>query len=292
LIKTVKSVWLLSLLILLLGNSLFAQTGQEGRRREDPLTLRIAVMGPGDELYFWWGHIGLIVENAETRASRFYDYGIFSFRNAHFFTNFAFGRLLYSCGDSPAASNIAQYIDLNRDVTIYTLDLPPEWKEAVRDFAEQNVLPENRDYYYHHFKDNCATRIRDIINLATDGQFFDALGELPGRYTFRQHVRRHTWFSPFFDWFLNFCMGQNIDAPITVWQEMFLPSEIALRIGDFRYRDPSGLERKLVSSVEIINRSVGRPAVLELPRKQWPRELLLGGLVAAALGFLLIILRK
>ncbi|MDR2028813.1 MAG: DUF4105 domain-containing protein [Treponema sp.] len=293
--KTAKPLWLLSSLILLLlpGLPLSAQTGdQAGRAREDPLTLRIAVMGPGDELYFWWGHIGLIIENADTGRSDFYDYGIFSFRNAHFFTNFAFGRLLYSCGVSPTNSNIAQYISINRAVTLYTLDLPPEKKEEVRQFVEQNVLPENRDYYYHHFKDNCATRIRDIIDLATGGQFFEALGNLPGRYTLRQHVRRHTWFSPFFDWFLNFCMGQDIDTPITVWQEMFLPAEIGRRIEDFRYRDPSGRERNLVSSVEVIHRAPDRPAVLEVPRKQWPRELLLGSLLAAALGFFLILRRK
>jgi hypothetical protein len=177
-------------------------------------------------------------------------------------------------------------------VTIYTLDLSPEQKAAVWWFARENVLPENRDYYYHHFKDNCATRIRDIIDLATDGQFFDALGDLPGRYTFRQHVRRHTWFSPFFDWFLNFCMGQDIDTPLTVWQEMFLPGEIGKRIEDCRYLDPSGRERNLVRSVEIISRAVDRPAVLEVPRRQWPRELLLGVLLSMALGFFLFLRRK
>jgi hypothetical protein len=291
--KTVKSVWFLGFLLLLLppGNPLFAQAGGTGDER-DPLTLKIAVMGPGDELYFWWGHIGLIIENAEDGSSRFYDYGIFSFRNAHFFTNFAFGRLLYSCGVSPTDLNIDQYVRANRDVTIYTLDLSPEQKTAVWWFARENVLPENRDYYYHHFKDNCATRIRDIIDLATGGQFFDALGDLPGRYTFRQHIRRYTWFSPFFDWFLNFCMGQDIDAPLTVWQEMFLPSEIGRRIEDFRYLDSSGRERNLVSSVEIISRTVNRPAALEVPRRQWPRELLFGVLLSMALGFFLFLRRK
>ncbi|MDR3336711.1 MAG: DUF4105 domain-containing protein, partial [Treponema sp.] len=132
------------------------------------------------------------------------------------------------------------------------------------------------DYYYHHFKDNCATRIRDIIDLATDGQFKEAFGEAPGRYTLRQHVRRHTWFSPFFDWLLNFLMGQDIDTSITVWDEMFLPQEIGNRMLYFRYTDVFGAERDLVSSVEVLNRAINRPQVLEVPRKQWPRELILG----------------
>jgi hypothetical protein len=268
--------------------ALFAQTPREGADTDnDRLSLKIAVMGPGDELYFWWGHIALIIEDRITGRSLFYDYGIFSFDNENFFVNFAMGRLLYSCGVSPAERNYQGYIRTNRDITIYTLDLPAAVKEEVRRFAETNVLPENRDYYYHHFKDNCATRIRDILDLATGGQFKERFGEAPGRYTLRQHVRRHTWFSPFFDWLLNFLMGQNIDTPITVWEEMFLPSEIGARIRDFRYIDPSGTERPLVRAVTTMNRAVNRPAVLDVPRRQWPRELLLGLFITAILAGLL-----
>jgi hypothetical protein len=240
-------------------------------------------MGPGDELYFWWGHIVLIIEDAVTGKAQLYDWGRFSFETEHFYVNFAFGRLLYSCGVSPVNPVVNAYIRSNRDVTTYTLDLPSSTKEELRRFAEHNVLPENRDYYYHHFKDNCATRIRDILDQATDGQFKERFGAAPGRYTLRQHVRRHTWFSPFFDWLLNFFMGQDIDRPMTVWEEMFLPSEIGKRIEDFRYVDSAGTERNLVSAVEVLNRAVNRPAVLEVPRRQWPQELMLGLSIAAIL---------
>ncbi|MDR2617377.1 MAG: DUF4105 domain-containing protein [Treponema sp.] len=251
------------------------------------LVLKLAVMGPGDELYFWWGHIGLIIEDAGTGDARFYDWGIFSFENENFFANFAFGRLLYSCGSSQAARNINYYIGNNRDITVYTLDIPADKKEEVRSFAEWNVRPENRDYYYHHFKDNCSTRIRDILDMATSGAFKARYGDAPGRYTLRQHVRRHTWFSPFFDWILNFWMGQDIDKPITVWDEMFLPAEVGARIQDFSYTGGDGVERRLVSRVERVNNAVGRPPVLEVPRKQWPRELALGCVVAVFMAVLL-----
>jgi hypothetical protein len=67
---------------------------------------------------------------------------------------------------------------------------------------------------------------------------------------------------------------------------MFLPSEIALRAQEFSYFDPLGREHKLISDVEIINRAVNRPAVLDTPRLQWPRELVLG--CALALFFALL----
>ena len=260
--------------------SLFAQNSNSWRG--DALTLKLAVMGPGDELYFWFGHIGLVVENKVSGQARYFDWGVFSFENNHFFVDFAFGRLIYSCMVSRPEPNYNAYAQHNRSITLYTLDLPPEKKEEVLRFAENNVLPENRDYHYHFFKDNCATRIRDILDMALDGQFSAEFAQAPGRFTLRQHVRRHTWFNPFFDWILNFWMGQDIDRPITIWDEMFLPSEIALRINDFRYTE-NGTERDLVSSVEVLNRSQGRPVVLDVPRRQWPRELLASVLFSALL---------
>jgi len=248
------------------------------------LTLKIAVIGPGDELYFWWGHIALIIEDSIKGTSSFYDYGIFSFDNENFFFNFAIGRLLYSCGVTPTEWNIANYFYTNRDMKVYTLDLPPEKRMEVLNFAETNVLPENRDYLYHHFDDNCSTRIRDIIDLMTDGQFYEQYGKAPARFTFRQHVRRHTWFSPAADWALNFWMGQVIDKPIYMWDEMFLPSEVGKNIEDFWYTGADGIRRKLVTSEETVYSAKGRPVVLDVPRKQWPRELAFSLVLSAIFG--------
>ena len=272
----VKKITFFFILTLFCGSVLFAQG--------ENLTLKVAVMGPGDQLYFWWGHIALVVEDSRAGTSRFFDYGLFNFEKENFFYDFAFGRLLYSCGVSPTERNLDVYFYTNRDITVYTLDVPPQMRQKVRDFAETNVLPENCEYYYHHFRDNCSTRIRDIIDIATNGQFLEQYGQAPGRFTLRQHVRRHTWFSPPSDWFLNFLMGQVIDRPITVWEDMFLPSEVGNRIEEFWYTDSDGVSRKLVTSVEVLNKAIDRPSVLDVPRKQWPRELAFSLVLSAIFG--------
>jgi hypothetical protein len=260
--------------------------------RGDELTIKVAVMGPGTELYFWWGHIALVIDDARTGQSRFYDYGLFTIDKADFFVNFAFGRLWYSSGASSAINNIATYLYTNRDVVLYTLNIPPEKREEVRQYAENSILPENRDYLYHHFKHNCTNPILTMIDIATDGQFKERYANEPGRFTLRQHVRRHTWFSPFFDWVLNFWMGQDIDTPITVWDEMFLPGEIGSRISEFEYTDVRGIAHPLVLSKEVINESRGRYPVLDTPRKQWPNELALSLFVALILGILFYVQSK
>jgi hypothetical protein len=219
-------------------------------------------MGPGDQLYIWWGHIGLIIEDSLSGESNFYDWGVFSFENENFFLNFALGRLLYTCAVSPSENNINRNIRTNRDVTVYTLDLLPEKKMEILRYADTNMLPENRDYWYHHFNDNCATRIRDIVDLATDGAFKARYENEASPYTLRQLVRATTWSSPFFDWSLNFWMGQGIDKPISVWEEMFLPYSVGTSILDFTYTDAEGHERKLVRDREIVYTAKNRkPAV-------------------------------
>jgi len=280
----VKKIVFLIIFTLVCAGALFAQG--------ENLRLKVAVAGPGDELYFWWGHIALVIEDTDTGDSYFFDYGLFSFDNDNFFYNFTFGRLLYSCGVSYAQDSINVYKKTNRDITLYTLDVPPEQRLKVRDFAVLNIQPENRDYYYHHFRDNCSTRIRDIIDIATNGQFFEQYGQEPSRFTLRQQVRRHTWFSPAADWFLNFLMGQVIDTPITVWDDMFLPSEVGKRIEEFWYTDDDGVRRKLVSSIEVINKAQGRPEVLDVPRKQWPIELAFSLALSAIFGFFFFLQAK
>ncbi|MCL2276913.1 MAG: DUF4105 domain-containing protein [Treponema sp.] len=263
----IKKILLIILLLFFTGTSfVFSQDYQ----------IKLAVMGAGSPVYFWWGHIGLIIENTSTGQSRFYDWGLFSFNSDNFIKNFIFGRLLYSCGVSSTEYNIEVYKYYNRSVKIYTLDFPQETIMKVLDFAENNVLPENRDYYYHIFDDNCSTRIRDIIDLATEGQFSARYKNEASVFTLRDHVRRRAWFSPVVEWFLNFLMGQNIDSPITVWDDMFAPAEVGKNIEDFYYYDINGIRRKLVTSSEVVFESAGRLAVLDAPRAQWRYQLAFG----------------
>ena len=283
---------LLVLLFFLTIPFLFSQNNVAEKPYGENLVIKIALIGPGDELYFWWGHIALVIEDKYAGTERFYDYGIFSFESENFFTNFAMGRLIYSCGVSLPELNYSIYKRTNRDIILYTLDLMPEKREAVQQFAETNVLPENRYYFYHHFNDNCSTRIRDIIDFALDGQFKDRFANTKGRFTFRQHIRRNMWFSPIVDWYLNFLMGKNIDKPITVWEEMFLPAEVALRIEDLRYIDPNGDERILVTKKEILNESVNRHIVLDSPQRLWPKTLIVGLIISGILIFFLIFNKK
>lgn len=255
------------------------------------LKIKIALYGNGDILFSWWGHTSLIIEEESADINSSYDFGIFSFRNNNFYQNFIFGRFLFSTVKRNAQNNINRYIRQNRDVTIFTLDLPPEKREEIRQLAEFSILPENRYYYYNFFYDNCSTRIRDIIDIATEGQFKLQFSNEKYHYTLRQQARLHTWVSPITDWFLCFLMGKENDQPITFWEAMFLPSELANSINNFNYTGENGVTRKLVSDTEIIYKSQGRYAVLDVPEKLWPYGLI-AGITIAFILFLLFFMQE
>lgn len=256
--------------------ALYGQTA--AARPVDDLLFKIAVYGPSDDIFIWWGHAALIVENTRWNYSRVFDWGIFSYPSDDFLSDFLRGQISYK--STVDSLNMQMYIDEDRDITVYTLDLGAEGKEHILRYVENNVLPENCYYDYHEFRDNCSTRIRDILDMGTGGQFREWAAKTPGRFSIRQHLRRFTWFRPAPDWFLDFLMGQDLDAPTTLWDEMFLPVEVGRGISDFTYTDSIGAEHKLVRSVELLNASKKRPPVLHAPPRRWPGDLLLGLLFA------------
>jgi hypothetical protein len=277
----------LIILIFVLGYT-YAQENSEWYL-EDHLLFKIAVIGPSDKIFIWWGHAALIVEYTQWNFSRIYDWGIFTYPSDSFLKDFIGENVRYKC--TMGIFDLESYINEDRDVIVYTLNLDRKAKKTIMDFADNNVLPDNCYYDYHEFRDNCATRIRDIINMGTGGQLKAAFDNAPGRFSIRQHVRRYTWFRPFSDWFLSFMMGQNLDEKITVWDEMFLPAEIARNIADFTYSDDSGAEHKLVSSAQLINASKKRPPILNKPLTIWP-FVLTASLITAALFFFIKKLSK
>jgi hypothetical protein len=239
-----RGFWALALAILAVSAG-FAQT-PEPQGPADRYTLQMAIFGPGDELYSWWGHIGLIVTDNYSGESLLYDWGRFSFDNEDFVANFAMGRLLFSAGVFWSRDTIRSYIYQDRSVTLYTLDFSQAAMAEIARFAEIAVRPENRNYFYHHFNDNCATRIRDILDTASGGALKDVLPAQASGFTYRQAIRRYTGDTFWPGWFLSFLLGRDQDRPISEWELLFLPGELG-RLEGFAYTDEAGQRHTLVS---------------------------------------------
>ena len=52
-------------------------------------------MGPGGEVWEWFGHNAIVVEDRSRGTSIAYNYGMFSFRQENFLLRFIQGRMMY-----------------------------------------------------------------------------------------------------------------------------------------------------------------------------------------------------
>ena len=256
-----------------------------GESRAEDLVIRLVTIGPGEPIYTWWGHTALIVEDGRLGHSRFYNYGLFSFTRKNFVLNFAMGRLWFEVGAGDPAFELEGYAWENRDIRLQTLDLPPAPRLALAAALEENIRPENRTYLYDHYTDNCTTRVRDLIDRATDGRL-SAAAAAPGRMTLRQHTRRFTAGHGLTEWVLMFLMAGRIDRPVTRWQEMFLPSELERNVDALTIPDESGAKRPLVRDSTGAYAAAGRRPVPQAPPPDWPAALAVGLAAAAAAALL------
>jgi len=205
----------------------------------------------------------------------------------NFVTNFAMGRLIFWVGAWNTENALEHYVSLNRDIRFQILNLSPEKRVEIATLLAKNILPENREYLYDHYRDNCSTRVRDIFDKILDGQFYSQ-SQIPSTMTFRDHTRRHTDHHFLVDWLLMFLMNNTIDQEIRRWDDMFLPEELERNVADFSYKDDSGHKRKLVKSNHHFFQAKERESLPEGVPAHWPFGLIIG-LTSAAISIILAI---
>lgn len=216
-----------------------------GQSSAENLQISLITFGPGETLTDWWGHTALVVKDTTLDISRVYNFGYFSFDEG-FISRFAMGRLIFWAGENSLAATIAVYVRAKRTIIIQELNIPLKKRiELARKLADA-VLPENSRYLYHHYHENCATRLRDYIDASVGGQFADSM-KTKGRLTFREHTLRYTAHQPFMQWLLMFLMNDTIDKQIFKWDEMFLPDELSKYVANAVFIDSSGARQSVVS---------------------------------------------
>lgn len=232
----------------------------------DNLEVRLLIIGQGDPVYSLFGHTGIAIKNKENGKDVFYDFGNFSFEEDKFFENFAFGHMLYLAYAAYTKSYISSVLPEKRNITEYVLNLSAEKKLEMYNNLNTMVLPENRNYLYHHYKDNCSTRIRDYIDGAVDGQLKIKTEVYEGS-TFRKSYLRFTAHKAGVGPVLSILQGPEIDKDITIWQEMFLPDTLENAIKNFKYKNRKGEIIPLVESKNIIYNAEDR---VKLPESYTP----------------------
>lgn len=192
-------------------------------------------MGPGEDPFSRFGHAAICVRQPEEAGGRCYNYGTADFSTPVPLTfDFIRGRAMFWVSLQGERRMIAAYAAEDR--TVWRQDLPLDDAAAVRlaEALEASRAEDVKFYRYHHFRDNCTTRIRDHIDHITDGALSRG-ADVPDGPSYREAAR--AGFAGDLPLLLaaELVLGRAADGPTTRWELMFLPAalreEVASRLG-------------------------------------------------------------
>lgn len=186
---------------------------------------------PGAELYSTFGHSAIRVKDPNLNIDIVFNYGTFDFATPNFYTKFVKGKLNYILSVSDFQNFIYEYVEEERWVVEQVLDADLDEKQSLFDSLRINYLPENREYLYDFFFDNCATRIRDIFYEKLEGVDFD-YSEVENNNSFRDLLKPYIRPYPWVEFGINLALGAKADRLASPWETMFLPDHM---LDLFRY---------------------------------------------------------
>jgi hypothetical protein len=228
-------------------------------------TFHLLTCGPGTELYSIYGHSALLV--TINSSGIVYNWGVFDFNAPNFAWKFAKGRLNYWLGSDNLRGFLESYLREQRYVISQKINLLPAEERTLMELINENMKPENKSYRYDFFYDDCSTRIRDLLEKATNKSLVyppEPDGELP---TFRQMVAKYQSPLPWVQFGVDLLMGAPGDKPANVRDRMFLPLDLMEGLSETTVNRGGNQENLLESKVFLIDLPAPdmSPAFFETP---------------------------
>jgi hypothetical protein len=244
------------------------------------LSVAIITYGPGEFVFEKFGHIALALTDSTAGEDIAFNWGMFDFNQPNFLGRFLTGDTKYWMAGYRTADFNALYMGENRTIRKQALELTAVQRGAIADFVSWNAQDANKYYRYDYYSDNCATRVRDLLNWALNGQL-DVPFSVPGSgRTWRNETARITASDPLVYPGIQVVLGRNADHVLTKWEESFLPELLAHHLAALTVTRAGGAPVKLVASDSVLFTSDRVPMSDQAPSRV-PMALVLGTVLAA-----------
>lgn len=184
----------------------------------------ILTCSPGMDLYSVFGHTAIMVKTPTTDFV--YNYGTFNFDTENFYMKFAKGQLPYKADREKFGYFQYGYILEKRQIWAQKLYLTSLQKEKLIVLLEENVLPENAQYKYDFFYDNCSTRVLEIVNEATNNTIEWNTSENGNGHTFREMIDVYLTNMEWSDLGIDIALGLPCDYKLKKGEQAFLPDSL------------------------------------------------------------------
>jgi len=188
--------------------------------------ISVITIGPGSSLNDAFGHSAFRIKDTKKGLDLVFNYGVYDFEAPNFILKFTQGKLDYLIGLNRFDNFYNAYTAQNRSITSQILNLSSTEKQQLFNYLINNYKPENRRYLYDFLFNNCATKIKEVTNLATQNTIDFNIPKDYSEATFRtliqNNLNKNSWESLGID----IALGSVIDRYATPEQHMFLPKNI------------------------------------------------------------------
>lgn len=242
------------------------------------VTVSLLTMGNGDEVWELFGHTAIWIHDNVSNRDTVFNWGVFDSHQPYFILHFLQGLMLYQMGGQTMDDLLYQYRYFNRSVISQELDLAPAQKDSLLHLIQVNARPENLQYRYDYFVDNCSTRPRDLLDRVLGGALRAHSTQVTNASYRSETLRLMQGDKPLVVG-VHIGLGEPSDRKITMWEEMFLPRRLHDVVGTVQIQDSTGARRPLVRGERVLFRSTRGPEA-EAPPNLAPWLLTLGIVLA------------
>lgn len=226
---------------------ILAVTYCKATRANDSCSLQISLLtcSPGSELYSTFGHSAIRLKDPNTNTDIVFNYGTFNFDDPGFYRKFTRGKLDYFLSVSDYSGFLESYKEEKRIVYEQILNLTCPQKQRLQLALQENTLPEHRFYRYDFIKNNCTTRIRDLLLDLIDSSTLIKFN-LPQNSTARKLIHQYLdqggkqWSKLGIDVLL----GSKIDQKLNASGTMFLPEYLMKGVAEMKVNEKRPLVAK------------------------------------------------
>lgn len=212
--------------------------------------ISLLTCSPGNEAYSVYGHSAFRIKDEVADYDVVFNYGLFDFSTPNFVYRFARGQTDYLLGAYDFSHFLNEYISDKRSIYEQVINLTHTEKQNVFDFLLWNARPENRVYRYNFFFDNCATRIRDVIQEQVNGEvvFPEYVQESK---TFRELIKDYHSKMLWLNFGIDLVVAAPSDREASAWEEMFLPDYLMLHFSNTTINDSDSIRSLVQASHQI-----------------------------------------
>lgn len=268
-----------------LGFVLCALCGTAQAQSPEPQapSLRVFLVTIGQGAVYWekYGHNMLWFYDQSAGIDEAYNWGMFDFAAPGFLKRQLVGDPQYQVQAFPGQLLLDHYRKADRGITLQQLNLTPQQAQKALERSRWNARAENRSYRYDYYRDNCSTRVRDMIDYALGGALQAASQDTVDQ-SYRAETVRLLDDMKLTQFGTDVALGRPADRRLTLWEDMFIPMRLRDALRGMQVRDSSGALKPVLAREQLLYEGQRHKERATTPVR-WGPYLIIGILLAIEL---------